>query len=458
MLSLLLLMLCTYFVHAAPSTASKDTLAIRSTTLPSKDAFYSAPQNLSDYAPGDIIRYREPPNPLTFYNGRANLAGAWQLLYRTNGVNGEPLATVTTVMVPHNADFGKLLSYQVEIDAPYDGCFPSYALQQGGAYVDNISAQYGELWYISALARGWVVASPDHEGPNAAFASGVIGGHATLDNLRAVLQSQHITGVLPNAKLAIWGYSGGAQATEFALELQKDYAPELNIMAAALGGTPADFRTALAKINGGIGAGVGVGAILGLTRAYPALKALVDESLFPDNSSAYAQAEKQCIVSTVVEFAFQDIFTYVKGGQAVLSQPAAIATLDDNLMGKRSVPTVPIYLYHAINDELLPVETIESLYDSYCAAGANIQFTKEAFGEHIIVAITGAAGALQFLIDRMDGKPFAKGCSSRTVLSSALDPSSIGVLGEFVYNDLLALLGAPIGPMQWLKQAGKHYV
>lgn len=443
MVHALIFLLCAWSAFGLPQLQKR-------ITLPSADAFYEAPANLSAYAPGDIIRYRTPPSQLSFYNLKANLAGAWQILYRTSGVQGEPLATVTTVMVPHNADYGKLLSYQVEIDAPYDGCFPSITLQQGGGMIDSISAQYGELFFISALERGWVVSSPDHEGPNAAFAAGVIGGHATLDNLRAILQSQHITGVLPSAKVAVWGYSGGSQATEFALELQPDYAPELHITAAAMGGVPVNFRNALGSIDGGIGAGLAVGATLGLARAYPALQSIINDRLYPSNASTFLKGGTQCVVPTVIDFAFQHVFNYVKGGTGVLNEPEVAAVFNDNLMGQRNVPKVPIYLYHAINDELLPIADVENLYSKYCAAGANIVFTKEAFGEHIIVALTGAAGALQFLIDRMDGKALASGCSSRTVVSSALDPSAWGVLGGFVVKDILTLLGSPIGPSAWL--------
>ncbi|KAJ3498144.1 hypothetical protein NLG97_g1354 [Lecanicillium saksenae] len=441
---------------AHPAVSNSDGLFRRDVTIPSLDPFYAAPSNLSAYAPGAIIRSRKPPSALSFYNLPANLAGAWQLLYRTNGVNGEPLATVTTVMVPHNANYERLLSYQVEIDAPYSGCFPSYTLQKGGSYVDNISAQYGELWYITALQKGWVVSSPDHEGPNAAFGAGILGGHATLDGLRAVIQSTSITGVLPTAQMAMWGYSGGSQATEFALELHDSYAPELNITAAALGGLPVNFRNVISNVDKAIGAGLIPGASLGLARAYPGLKTLVDNSLYSSNKSQFLRAEDQCVVSTVVDFAFDDPFTYLKNGSAVLNEPAAAQALQDTVMGQIGTPKVPTYVYHAINDELLPFADVVDLYNKYCAAGANIHFTKEAFGEHIIVALTGAASALGFLMDRFDGKALASGCSQKTVLSSALDPSSISILGQFVYNDVVSLLGKSIGPSAWVqKKASK---
>lgn len=109
-------------------------------------------------------------------------------------------------------------------------------------------------------------------------------------------------------------------------------------------------------------------------------------------------------------------------------------------------------MYHAINDELLPYSDVVGLYNKYCAAGANWHFTKEAFGEHIVVALTGAAAALSFLIDRFDGKALPAGCSQKTVLSSAIEPSSLSILDRFVYNDVVALLDQSIGPSAWTQQ------
>jgi hypothetical protein len=53
------------------------------------------------------------------------------------------------------------------------------------------------------------------------------------------------------------GYSGGALASGWALQQQKEYAPELssNLVAAALGGLPVNVEDILLKLNGGPMAG-----------------------------------------------------------------------------------------------------------------------------------------------------------------------------------------------------------
>lgn len=430
-------------------------LHVRSTPFPSKDPFYAAPDNISSYVPGAIVRSRRPPSPVGLFNFKSNLKESWQVLYRTTGALGEPLATVTTILVPYNADFRKLLSYQVEIDAPFSGCYPSITLQQTNAKLSNIASQYSELWFISALSRGWVVNVPDHEGPDAAFASGLVGGHATLDGIRAALSSNSITGIDPKAKIAVWGYSGGSLATEWALELQQEYAPELQITVAAMGGLPANIRNGFLKINKGIGAGLSVAGTIGLSKAYPEMADMLQKHVIPSKSRAFYKAETQCLVPTLLQYAFQDVFSYFDNGQGFINDPTVSGILQSEAMGNRNVSNVPSYYYHAVGDEILPFQDVEALYTKYCAAGANIHLAKQALGGHVSTALTGAAGALQYLINVMDdGKPAPIGCSSKLEVLSVLDAKNWSVLGDFVVDNILAILGNPIGPLRQLVRVG----
>lgn len=61
---------------------------------------------------------------------------------------------------------------------------------------------------------------PDYEGPLASFTAGVLSGHSTIDSIRAAFNAKHILGLEQDARYAMWGYSGGALASEWAAELQ----------------------------------------------------------------------------------------------------------------------------------------------------------------------------------------------------------------------------------------------
>lgn len=177
---------------------------------PSRDPFYTPTGNWHSAKPGAILAHRPIPNPLV----NVTYSAAYQLLYRTTDSLGKATAAVTTVIIPHNPDYSKLLSYQIVYDTPDVDCSPSYALQEGGLFIIDTGFTYG-------LGEGWVVNTPDYEGPKAAFTAGIISGQATLDSIRAALASTHITKIKPNATVAMWGYSGGVSLRSFRSSLQR---------------------------------------------------------------------------------------------------------------------------------------------------------------------------------------------------------------------------------------------
>ena len=90
----------------------------------------------------------------------------------------------------------------------------------------------------------------DYEGPLASYTAGVQSGHATIDSVRAVLNSGFSL-ARNETKYVLWGYSGGALTSEWAMELQVQYAPELNFASAALGGLTPNVTSVLKHTNGG---------------------------------------------------------------------------------------------------------------------------------------------------------------------------------------------------------------
>ena len=99
--------------------------------LPGDDPFYQPPSGYQYAEPGTVLRTRDVE--LAFLGLIPQPVQAIQLLYRTTDMNGQPEATVTTVIVPAELDAERpcpLLSYQCAIDAMSSRCFPSYALRR----------------------------------------------------------------------------------------------------------------------------------------------------------------------------------------------------------------------------------------------------------------------------------------------------------------------------------------
>jgi hypothetical protein len=92
---------------------------------PAFDPFYTPPSGWESQPVGTILNTRNiiPATLGLFPN--IGLQG-WQLLYRTQGANGEPLTTVTTILNPLGAKTDRLLAYTFAEDGNNRKCAPSY--------------------------------------------------------------------------------------------------------------------------------------------------------------------------------------------------------------------------------------------------------------------------------------------------------------------------------------------
>jgi hypothetical protein len=64
------------------------------------DWFYGAPSGFEKAAPGTILRYRKTPRPIGINDTAVEVGDAWQVLYRTQDAEGQPEATVLTILKP----------------------------------------------------------------------------------------------------------------------------------------------------------------------------------------------------------------------------------------------------------------------------------------------------------------------------------------------------------------------
>ncbi|KAL3456139.1 secretory lipase-domain-containing protein [Aspergillus heterothallicus] len=398
--------------------------------LPTEDPFYTPPSGYEFKAPGTILRHRTPPFPIAAFGlVEANIKASHQILYRSSDSFNEPIATVTTVLIPNNADHTKVLSYQVAQDAADPNCSPSFALQQfsdAGEALALIMPQLEYLLIAVALSKGWIVTIPDHLGPKSAFLANTLSGHATLDGIRATLASGSFTNVSPRSTVTMWGYSGGSLASGFAAELQPDYAPELNIAGAALGGTVPKISPVIEAVNKGIFTGFIPAGIQGLASEYPVAQTIISESLLPNKVADFNKTQSLCLTGNIVEYIGQDIYSYVKDPGVFTSAPVT-ALLDATTW-------------------VSPIHDTDELYSYYCANGAAVTYTRDLASEHVTLGVTGAPDAFLWLVDRMNGKAVKPGCSKSTELTSLLDPRAIAVFGVRIFRVLLSFLSFPLGP------------
>lgn len=370
---------------------------------PSKDPWYTAPANYETARPGAILRIRVAPGNLAqTYNASA----AFNILYRTTDSRYNATFAVTTILVPQAANGTKFLSYQIPYDTADVNNSPSYTLGQGAV---------PEM--VAALQKGWYVSSPDYEGPLASFTAGVISGHATLDGVRAVLGAG--LGLTDASRYAMWGYSGGALASEWAAELQNQYAPELSFAGAALGGLTPNVSSVMDSVDGTLEAGLIPSGILGLASQYPEYAAELLRGLKtsgPFNATGFYLARNLSLAGSIGQYINQNISNYFVNGTAQFSSAESLYIINrDGIMGTHGTPQMPIFAYKAIADEVSRVEDTDQLVSRYCEVGANILYQRNTVGSHTTESGNGEGRAMYFLDNVLAGTWTHSGCTNQTV-------------------------------------------
>jgi hypothetical protein len=376
---------------------------------PAHDAFYKVPKNIAKYRDGQVIASRT----ITARSWGIRLrAKAWQLKYRTEDYRGRPTATITTVLVPTAAWTGPgprpLLSYQTAEDGVSRSCAPSYAYRSG--LNDAATGSYDETMLMAmGLAQGWAVAAPDYEGPRSEFLVAGTEGREVLDGLRAAREfaPAHVSS---KAKLGLWGYSGGAFASDAAAQLQPSYAPDVRLRAVALGGLPASIPATIKAFDGTIAAGAIPMAINGFLRAYPHLH--LRRYLNASGRRKVKTEAHDCIYRAASRYPFLRVKQIEARPNALEVRPVARMLRRNSPLYRQGIPQGPVYEYHAIGDELAPIAPARLLLQRYCRQGAQVDHIESPLGEHNSEVITGAQGALRWLGNQFSGKRSPDTCQS----------------------------------------------
>lgn len=270
----------------------------------------------------------------------------------------------------------------------------------------------------AALKNGWFVNQPDHEGPLASFGSGIQEGHATLDSVRAVLSS----GLLPEGKpvkTAMWGYSGGSIASEWASELQEQYAPELRFSGMAIGGCASNVTQVIDNVTNSAFAGLIPGLYLGLTSQDKDARAYLLSRLKPSgpyNATTFLATLHLEVTDAFTLYANQNIFNYFIGGRDDLNAPVLERIARRNwYQGYHGVPLMPTFVYKAIGDELANIDSTDALVERWCGIGVDVEYQRNTVGGHLTEIVNGRDRALDWINAIFAGTAAVGGCVVQNV-------------------------------------------
>jgi hypothetical protein len=384
-------------ILAAPAgAAASATSAGSCDSAPAGNAFYTPPSPLPSGAPGDIIWCRPETSP-------APGSQAWQILYLSSDVNGQPTAISGTVFVPAAPQVGTrpVMAYAPGTQGWGDQCAPSREIAS-----DSFDEQFA---VNNMLARGWAVVVTDYPGLGTpggeAYNVGIPEGYGVLDSLRAATRLPG-AGLSAGAPMGIEGYSQGGGAADWAAQLQPSYAPDLDLAGVAAGGTPANLQAVASNINGTIWFAFLAGTAEGFNTVYPSLD--LNSELTPAGQTAMNQLEGMCQAQGLLTFAGKKIEDYTVGGVNPITQPQWQAVLDASNLGTMK-PTAPLYEYHGLLDEVIPYRVEQTLHGQYCAMGVNTKLVGY-LGDHILTQVLAQTDVVNWLAARVAGTPAASNC------------------------------------------------
>ena len=370
--------------------------------------FYYPPSVTPAGVTGELVWYR----PATV-NLNVTLPSnkAWTVLYQSNNQQGSPDWVTGTVIVPTAEWKGKGPRPVVTVGEGTQGlaqeCAPSLQMAKGTEY-DGGAA-------IAALKAGYAVAITDYQGyttPNLfqPYIAGKTEGHAVLDIVRAATELPE-AGISASAPVVAWGYSQGGQAVGWAGELQPTYAPKLDLVGVAAGGTPGNLAAVAKFGSGSVAAAFAFDSVIGLQEAYGSE---FNDAAFTTFAGRLALKPllNECAIQSLAEFRdvkFETNSLEHKTFEEIQEQfPNVKRILEEQNLGTKPIP-VPVYHYHGLEDEFVPVTQDVELHQKWCELGVSDDFQLYP-GDHLLTDPTAIPTAIRWIEERFAGKPAPTTC------------------------------------------------
>jgi pimeloyl-ACP methyl ester carboxylesterase len=412
---------------AEASTASASVVS-RGVTIPE---FYNPPAELPD-ADGTLIRSEPLRLALWLPSLHGPLPGrATRLMYKSTDANGEPVA-VTGAYIEPTARWTGSGPRPLVVVAPGtmgqgDQCAASLGLEHPVTLNgQTVSVGYEDLSVYRLLARGTAVVVTDYVGLGATdrlhtYVNRVDEAHAVLDAARAARSVQGAS-VTADSPVGLFGYSQGGGATAAAAELQPQYAPDVRLAGTYAGAPPADLTKVTEGIDGTELTGALGWSLNGFLQSDPELRPIAEAHLDAAGKDALADLSTMCVGDAILRYGYARSSTWTTDGQTLSeiidSAPQLQEFLDTQRIG-RLRPAGPVRVATGTQDNLVPHGQARQLAVDWCAQGADVVYEPVVLPDvvspllnHFGPLLTDQGAAVDWLSDRLAGKPAASTCAT----------------------------------------------
>jgi acetyl esterase/lipase len=381
------------------------TLSFRVGDAGAQTPFYrAAPQELAG-PPGSLVR----SEPMLFAPAGAQ---AYRVLYRSVGMQGEPIVVSGVIVVPPGpapAGGRPIVAWAHPTTGVVPHCAPSLAI-----FVFQQMAGLRRL-----IEQGAVVAATDYPGLGTAgphpYLVGDSEARAVIDSVRA---ARSLPGVGDGNSFAVWGHSQGGQASLYTGLIAKTYAPELRLVGVSAAAPATSLVTLMGddfKSSGG--KNLTAMTLWSWSRVYGAP---IDKVVVPEAMPTVDRLSNECIESIF------DILerrqTEKPLEQQFLSVPN-IATVEPwRSLAVRNTPgtlppQIPLFLAQGNTDTIVRPEVTRAYMQRQCKAGGKVAMKWVPNVGHGFVARDSADAAVAWMMDRFAGRPAPSDCGKNVATS-----------------------------------------
>lgn len=326
-------------------------------------------------------------------------AKAYRILYRSVGLNGEPIAVTGAVMFPA----GEVLRGMRDVIAwahPTSGvvtrCAPSLMPDLAGS-IQGLEAMLDAQYVV--VATDYVGLGTNDTHP---YLVGISAARAVIDSVRA---ARHLKDSGAGKRFAVWGHSQGGHAALYTGEHVRAYAPELELVGVAAA-APATYLADLfeADKNTASGRSLSAMALLSWSQFY---KLPLDDIVELGAYDAFRRLASDCI-ETIDDFMKEDRDEKRLAKHSFLkvdptTSPIWRGIMDRNTPGQ-STSAAPIFLAQGTADKVVLPLITQKFKQTTCGHGVRVKLHLLEGGSHMFAGRDSAHAAVQWMTDRFNRK------------------------------------------------------
>jgi len=367
----------------------------------------SAENFLGDIGKAEILNAK-PGQVLRVWpqvGGGEDESKAYRIIYRSTGLNGEPIPVSGSIFVPEGpAPRGgrPVVAWAHPTSGIVANCAPSL--------LPNQAASIAGLQLL--LERGYVVAATDYPGlgtpPWHPYLIGVSEGRSVLDSVRAARQ-------LPDTKaqrrFAVWGHSQGGQAALFTGELAAEYAPELELVGVAAA-APATYLAELFNADefSNVGKTLSAMALLSWSKVFDIP---LDSILVPGTKPNFERVARDCL-RDIQEMLKLEQATYALRTNFLKYNPTKVEPWKSIMIRNspgQSPPGAPVFIAQGTADTTVRPKITRQFANQLCLKGARVHMIWLEGVDHTFAGFKSAYSATEWMAARFAGRPAPSNCA-----------------------------------------------